>query len=217
MFEQTDPIIATIIILFPLAAGMVVFQANPYYALVTRGILGAVAALIYALLGAADVALTEALVGTMLAITLYAVAVRSSLVMRLGVLADHCLESSEQSPNSETTALPICDPVHQAHFVEIVVTYRRIIAPYHLRLELVPYENLVDLKSALEQRDVHGICIPTDADTTRAFETLIRVPRLFELLQASLSPTSIHHTCLKLATNPVEMTENNVPTMEKTR
>jgi putative multicomponent Na+:H+ antiporter subunit B len=75
-----------IIALLPLAALMLVLEVNPYHALVIRAILGAVAALVYAVLGAADVALTEALVGTMLAITLYVIAVRSSLVMRLGIL-----------------------------------------------------------------------------------------------------------------------------------
>ncbi|MBE9170081.1 DUF4040 domain-containing protein [Pleurocapsales cyanobacterium LEGE 06147] len=83
---MTDSYIYVIIALLPLAALMLVFQVNPYHALVIRAILGAVAALVYAVLGAADVALTEALVGTMLAITLYVVAVRSSLVMRLGIL-----------------------------------------------------------------------------------------------------------------------------------
>ena len=63
---------------------LLVAQENPYQTLVLRGILGAVAALIYALLGAADVALTEALVGTLLSTTLYAVALRSSMVLRLG-------------------------------------------------------------------------------------------------------------------------------------
>lgn len=81
-----DNYIYVIVALLPLAALMLVFQVNPYHALVIRAILGAVAALVYAVLGAADVALTEALVGTMLAITLYVVAVRSSLVMRLGIL-----------------------------------------------------------------------------------------------------------------------------------
>ncbi len=217
MFDKTDPTIATIMILFPLAAGMVVFQANPYYALVTRGILGAVAAMIYALLGAADVALTEALVGTMLSITLYAVAVRSSLVMRLGVLADQCSEAPKKSPNSEAAPLSICDPVHQAHFAEIVAAYRQVIAPYHLRLELVPYDDIPELKSALAQREVHGICMPTGAAIPQAFETLIRVPRLFALFQASISPTLIHHTCLKLTPTPVEAAESTIPTMEKTR
>ncbi len=73
--------------LLPLTALMLVFQENPYHALVIRGIIGAVAALLYAILGAADVALTEALVGTMLSLMLYAVAVRSSLVLRFGHLS----------------------------------------------------------------------------------------------------------------------------------
>ncbi|WP_448563778.1 DUF4040 domain-containing protein [Trichothermofontia sp.] len=84
--SETDITLYAIVALLPLSAGMVVVQVNPYHALVIRGILGAIAALVYALLGAADVALTEALVGTMLAITLYAVAVRSSLLMRLGIV-----------------------------------------------------------------------------------------------------------------------------------
>ncbi len=54
--------------LLPIAASMVVFQVNPYHALVIGGILGAIAALVYTVLGAADVALTEALVGTLLAL-----------------------------------------------------------------------------------------------------------------------------------------------------
>ncbi len=83
---MTDNYIYIIVALLPLAALMSVLQVNPYNALVIRAILGAVAALVYALLGAGDVALTEALVGTMLAVTLYVVAVRSSLVMRLGIV-----------------------------------------------------------------------------------------------------------------------------------
>jgi putative multicomponent Na+:H+ antiporter subunit B len=71
--------------LLPLTAILLVIQPNPYQTLVMRGILGAVAALIYALLGAADVALTEALVGTLLSTTLYAVALRSSMVLRLAL------------------------------------------------------------------------------------------------------------------------------------
>ena len=72
--------------LLPLMAVLLVLQVNPYQALVMRGILGAIAALVYVLYGAADVALTEALVGTMLSITLYAIAVRSSMIVRVGVL-----------------------------------------------------------------------------------------------------------------------------------
>jgi putative multicomponent Na+:H+ antiporter subunit B len=70
---MTELCLYAIAALLPLIASMLVFQSNPYNALILRGILGAVAALVYAILGAADVALTEALMGTLLAITLYAV------------------------------------------------------------------------------------------------------------------------------------------------
>ncbi len=71
--------------LLPLTAILMVLQRNPYQTLVLRGILGAIATLLYALLGAADVALTEALVGTLLSTTLYAIALRSSMVFRLAL------------------------------------------------------------------------------------------------------------------------------------
>ncbi|NET53241.1 MAG: DUF4040 domain-containing protein [Merismopedia sp. SIO2A8] len=79
LFQNDDFLIIPIVLLLPLIAGLLVSQNNLYHALVIRGILGAVASLIYALLGAADVALTEALVGTMLSMALYVIAVRSSV------------------------------------------------------------------------------------------------------------------------------------------
>lgn len=77
-----------IVALMPMVGGLLVLQTSPYQALVLRGILGAIAALVYGLFGAADVALTEALVGTMLSMTLYVVAIFSS----------QKLEQSGQSP-----------------------------------------------------------------------------------------------------------------------
>lgn len=70
--------------LLPLTALFVVLQTRPYFALISRGILGAAAVLLYAVLGAPDVALTEALVGTLLTVILYAIAVRSTRVLRVG-------------------------------------------------------------------------------------------------------------------------------------
>ncbi|GAB1537549.1 hypothetical protein NUACC21_01940 [Scytonema sp. NUACC21] len=130
---MNDLYLYVMIPLLPLAACMVVFQVNPYHALVIRGILGAVAAMIYAILGAADVALTEALVGTMLAITLYAVAVRSSLVMRLGVLED---TSSKAKDN-------------KSHFGQLIDGLRTIFSKHYMRLELVTYTNMQALHRAL--------------------------------------------------------------------
>lgn len=100
--------------LLPLTAVLLVSQADPYQALILRGVLGVVSALVYALLGAADVALTEAMVGTLLSTTLYAVALRSSMVLRL--------------------AVPIDDPVEQAA-AELLASWLK---QARLRLQLVP-------------------------------------------------------------------------------
>lgn len=190
--------------LLPLTAAMLVLQSNPYHALVLRGILGAIAALVYAVLGAADVALTEALVGTMLAITLYAVAVRSSLVMRLGVL--------------KTVAT---GPVLAVPFLEQL---RQQMARYHVRLELVPYPTLESLGAALQAREIHGSCVLCAAPvpqedsvpspvveaaqsetlsalvasptlemgpTTEIYQIVVRVQRLYDLLSAWLEQESL--------------------------
>jgi putative multicomponent Na+:H+ antiporter subunit B len=103
-----------IMALLPLTAILLVSQANPYQTLVLRGILGSVATLVYALLGAPDVALTEALVGTLLSTTLYAVALRSSMALRLVHAADRVPSPEDQQRLS------------------------RWIAPLNLRLRLVP-------------------------------------------------------------------------------
>lgn len=131
--------VTIMVALLPLAAAMLVLQSNPYHALVLRGILGAIAALVYAVLGAADVALTEALVGTMLAITLYAVAVRSSLVMRLGVL--------KTVATGPALAVPFLEQLRQQ------------MSHYHVRLELVPYPSLEALGTALQSKEIHGSCV----------------------------------------------------------
>ncbi|HIK25937.1 MAG TPA: DUF4040 domain-containing protein [Thermosynechococcus sp. M46_R2017_013] len=148
--------------LLPLTALMLVFQDNPYHVLVIRGIVGAVAALIYAILGAADVALTEALVGTMLSIMLYAVAVRSSLVLRLGILASALSTDSLD------------------HLLEAI---REAVAPYHLRVELIIYPTFEQLKIALRDREIHALC----AEETTRLLTMTRVPRLYTILKPHLT------------------------------
>ncbi len=84
-----------IAVLLPLTAFFTVVQKRPYYALVSRGIMGVVAVLFYAAVGAPDVAITEALVGSLLTVMLFAIAVRSSLAMRVGVL-----EGRERPPDN---------------------------------------------------------------------------------------------------------------------
>lgn len=166
-----DIYVYIIIALLPLAALILVFQVNPYHALVIRAILGAVAALVYAVLGAADVALTEALVGTMLAVTLYVIAVRSSLVMRLGILKE--VETETES-----------------YFRELIANIRKIIDKYHLRLELVEYPNQQALEWGLLGQEVHAICSQPESfksDGKGNYQTTIRVHRLFEIMEKELT------------------------------
>ncbi len=158
--------------LLPLSAGLTVLQVNPYHALVIRGILGAVAALVYAMFGAADVALTEALVGTMLAITLYGVAVRSSMVMRLGII------------DNETQ--------NKDDFQAIVNQLKTTLNKYHLRLELVSYEDEKELHQALENKVIHGTC-EKNLDRDDTYHTVTRIKRLYEIIKPELSSSLISY------------------------
>lgn len=177
---MNDSYVYIIVALLPLTALMLTIQINPYNALVIRGILGAIAALVYAVLGAADVALTEALVGTMLAITLYVVAVRSSLVMRVGVLKDRLTEVDNQQP-----------------FPQLIADLKRIASHYHLRLELIPYPDSQSLEQALIEKEVHATCIkcPQQEDQNltasepepQPYCTVTRIRRLYDILQTELS------------------------------
>jgi putative multicomponent Na+:H+ antiporter subunit B len=176
---MNDTYLYVIIALLPLAASMVVSQVNPYNALVIRGILGAVAAMVYAILGAPDVALTEALVGTMLAITLYAIAVRSSLVMRLGLVENEAME-----------------PDDEHHFGQLMNDLRTIFGKRQMRLELVPYPNTQALQRALMDKEVHATCVRreqvTSEDEKQFYHTAIRIKRIYEIMQTELaSPATI--------------------------
>jgi putative multicomponent Na+:H+ antiporter subunit B len=199
---------------------MLVFQTNPYHALITRGILGAVSALIYTILGAADVALTEALVGAFLATMLYAIAVRSSLVLRLGVVEEieivrdleaefnkidnpftqlenpsEQLEPIEQSSDiPENLKLPISD------FGKLVNALKITFSKYYMRIELVPHENEIELEKALIDKTVHAILhsseYQVDSDT-KLYQIEIRLPRLYEIMQADPALSNIQLTYKK--------------------
>ncbi|EKV02520.1 putative subunit of the multisubunit Na+/H+ antiporter [Leptolyngbya sp. PCC 7375] len=161
-----------ILLLLPMTASMLVSQVNPYNALVIRGILGAVAALVYAMFGAADVALTEALVGTMLSITLYAVAVRSSMSMRLGVIE----AASSECPGYEA----------------LLSSLRTHLQEKHLRLEVIPFTQTSTLQTALANKEIHAVFMVPNSEnsdqlTSPNGDLQIRVRRLYEILQAKLS------------------------------
>ncbi|MDB9308217.1 DUF4040 domain-containing protein [Aphanizomenon sp. CS-733/32] len=169
---MNDTYLYLIIALLPLTAGMLVTQTNPYHALVIRGVLGAVAAMVDAVLGAADVALTEALMGTMLSITLYAIAVRSSLVLRLGVIENQSIKKN-QDPN----------------FQEIINDFRNIFNKHYMRLELVPYPTQETLQQALIEKEIHATCVHLEEtnQTTESYQTAIRVQRIYNIIENELS------------------------------
>jgi putative multicomponent Na+:H+ antiporter subunit B len=162
--------IYAIAILLPLTALMVVLQTNPYRALVIRGILGAVAALVYVVLGAADVALTEALVGTLLAITLYAVAVRSSMVLRLGVLKDDAIALETDSK-------------------EVKDKLQGIFSKRFMRVELVYFPDKTSLSQALDAKEIHATCTSQDSI---GYSLAIRLRHLYEIVQTELKSSIIN-------------------------
>ena len=123
-----------IVALLPLTALFTVLQKQPYFALISRGIMGVVAVLLYAVMGAPDVALTEALVGTLLTVILYAITVRSTQVLRLGVLAGQ-------------VDLPDENPI------------RRFCSQYKLALRKTSFSTEKALRKALKEGQVDAVHI----------------------------------------------------------
>ena len=199
---MTDIYIYLIIALLPLTACMVIFQVNPYHALVIRGILGGVAAMLYAILGAADVALTEALVGTMLAITLYAIAVRSAMVMRVGVLTEELKQVDENILNEGKA---------QQLFSQLMTDLQKVFRQYHMRIELISYKDMDDLDRALVEQEIHTTCIrqapleQDDRDQTeiQPYQTKTRIKRLYNIMKNELSSSETILTYFNVA-NPEE-------------
>jgi putative multicomponent Na+:H+ antiporter subunit B len=214
MNSNYDGYVYAIAVLLPISASMLVFQTNPYNALVMRGILGAVSALVYTVLGAADVALTEALVGAFLATMLYAVAVRSSLVLRLGVVESiaiaHDLEEEldklnlpfeqldqplDQSLNKqideqdEELEQPKQHnaPVSISDFEKLSDVLKNTFSKHYMRVELVPYENEAELEQALIDKIVHATLHNLEhqeGTKLQFYQIKIRLLRLYEIMQA---------------------------------
>ena len=187
-----------IVALLPLTAVLLVTQANPYYALIIRGILGAVAALVYALFGAADVALTEALVGTMLSITLYVVAVRSSLSLRVGIV-----DGVGCPPGAEG----IYHPKPPPDLEPLVPDLKRVLKQHYMRLELVGYTTPEALEAALSAKEIHAMYQP-DAVARNASTSglVVRTPHLYEMLQRALPAEIKIHSAETTAPATVKVT-----------
>ena len=192
---MNDIYIYVITALLPLSALMLLLEVNPYHALITQGILGAVAALVYAVLGAPDVALTQALMGTLLGITLYAIAVRSSLVMRLGVLEDGAIETDYESLRDDQ-AVSVATWQECDHFQQLMDDLRTIFHKHYMRVEVVPYTNTQALHRALMEKEIHAACARAEYDNQHSvasedeqqpYHTTIRVRRLYDIMRTELS------------------------------
>ena len=173
--------------LLPLTAGLLVVQVNPYHALVIRGILGAIAALVYVLFGAADVALTEALVGTMLSITLYAIAVRSSMTVRIGIVEDIVVEDIVVEDIVVENAIGESVAVENIKLdsKQLLATLSPALSKYHVRLELLNYPNPSALKTALAEKEIH-IAYGAAQGASACLQTSIQ--RLYDILKTGLPP-----------------------------
>ena len=217
MIGNYDGYVYAIAMLLPISALMLVSQANPYNALVLRGILGAMSALIYTILGAADVALTEALVGSFLATMLYAVAVRASLVLRLGVIEnmaiahdleeeiDRLTDSEGQERSVQIAETAVTDRnYHDLDFNKLIDAIKNTFSKHYMRVELVPYGNVLELEQALVDRNVHATLYSSKTFTkppnlggqedievngeaiieSKAYQIKVRLNRLYEIMQA---------------------------------
>lgn len=178
-----------IVALMPVVSIILVVQNNPYHALVIRAILGAVATLVYAVLGGADVALTEAMIGTLLAVSLYIISVRSSQVLRLGILC---------GTDVNTTV------GHEVDFNTLLKSIREVIDRYYLRLELIEYPDQKALNRAMSKQAIHAICVPANniALPGQYYILSVRVARLFEIFTQELHVSTV---ALNFATPIKEM------------
>ncbi|MGL5510985.1 MAG: DUF4040 domain-containing protein [Microcoleaceae cyanobacterium] len=195
---MTDLYIYIIAALLPLTAYLTVIQANPYQAMIMRGILGSIAALLYAIWGAADVALTEALMGTLLSVTLYAITVRSSLVMNLGLIEEEYQQflvktgkksKIDQSENADNNLSDITLNENYINDLEkLIGEFQTVLNQYYMRLEIFTYADQASLENALIAEKVHGIVYQSKQLDHHNFPylTKLRIQRLYEIMTNQL-------------------------------
>jgi putative multicomponent Na+:H+ antiporter subunit B len=170
-----------LVALLPLTALVTVIQKRPFYALISRGIMGMVAALIYAAMGAPDVALTEALMGTLLTVLLYLIAVRSSMVVQIGWLETH---ESLHLPNGSA-----CDPLFEP--------IRRCCHSHYLELEIVRFTDRSAMNQALRRGHIHAVFGPSESDNEEenTAEEASSPRYVLRLAQHDRSLTRLFQTC----------------------
>ena len=81
-------------LILPVLGILLIRTESPIRGLIYRSFLGSIAALIYASVGAPDVALTEVLVGTLLSAILYIITIRACYTVRIVIPKDFNLSES---------------------------------------------------------------------------------------------------------------------------
>jgi len=219
---MTDLYIYIIAALLPLTAYLTVIQSNPYQVMIMRGILGSIAALLYAIWGAADVALTEALMGTLLAVTLYAITVRSSLVMNLGVIEEEYqqflgkTEKKLQIDQPENLDVQLLDDHlndnHIKDLAKLIGEFQTILNQYYMRLEIFTYADQTSLEEALKTEKVHGIVQRSkqldnkQIDHHFPYLTKLRIRRLYEIMTDQL-PANMSVVHINQSVDPLKSQE----------
>lgn len=142
-------LLTAFVALLPVTALATVIQKRPLHAILARGMLGVSAALVYGMLGAPDVALTEALMGTLLTLLLYLVAVRSAMTVKIGWFPG--------SSDGSISAKGACDRAFES--------LRSCCHDRGMELELIQFKNRTETTKALFKGRIHGMIVTLgDAD-----------------------------------------------------
>jgi len=128
--------------LLPLLALLTVLQRKLLHGIIARGMFGLAASLVYAFLGAPDVAVTEALMGALLVTFLYVVAVKSSGIVKIGFLPLHPMI---EETNTDVVGL-------EADILKAFCKENHLIGKFHR------FETEEELKEALREGIVDIAC-----------------------------------------------------------
>ena len=101
--------------------------------------------------------------------------------LRLGIL-----DTAEPAATGAVKGSPLSQHLFPA--------LRKALKHHHLRLEVLPYASPQALQFALENKEIHAVCVPvSQVEPEQAAEKLtvpyalnVRIPRLYEILDAAL-------------------------------
>jgi putative multicomponent Na+:H+ antiporter subunit B len=131
--------------------------------------------------------------------------VRSSLVVRLGAIKGEAIAAEDGKATAE--------------FSPLLAHVRSIFGKRYMRVEMVPYANPQALHRGLEDKEIHAACtrntqlapdsMPVGDRQTPAppYRAIVRVKRLYDILQAELPPSEL--VLPHLIQNEISVPENS--------